>query len=489
MATVALGLPIFEGREEDDLGRFIELYKGYLHSLGINPAAEGGPPAGWEKGMGILRACMKGPAADWYDNNILGRRVKLRNIIAQLVHGNEAGWKALAFGAGANVPVNSWLAGSPAAAYAGAGANAANLITDVWPDYALEVNDEIWRTRAGMELTDDPLNYVTGAQGGGAIAGGGAGVGHAYVIPLHPCHALIKLCRDFPTQQDARRRLHFGNLFQENSTVRDFYTSVRKNGHLLGFDNQVIRNQFLRGLSPENVVEVQRLGADRPLDELVNALEGVEKSKEEMYRGQKYQEAHRRLKQTQVQQAVNLQTPQEPVILKPVTQHGITQEEMDQMLKKQADTFQAQIWELQKSLRQRPVQKPPVIKKSPTRRVIYDDGHDDSYDPYYDERPDEPTEEEASQWTEEDVRRHNRRWDEYNRRWNFDEKRERDLANKIARKLKLAKARREDAELSQAMRDLTLEDNSMDVDVVRGKLELVEDEDGSISIVRTGKKK
>ena len=82
MATVALGLPIFEGREDDDLERFIELYKGYLHSLGINPAAEGGPPTGWEKGMGILRACMKGPAADWYDNNILGRRVKLRNINA-----------------------------------------------------------------------------------------------------------------------------------------------------------------------------------------------------------------------------------------------------------------------------------------------------------------------------------------------------------------------------------------------------------------------
>ncbi|CAB4431769.1 unnamed protein product [Rhizophagus irregularis] len=292
MATVALGLPIFEGREDDDLERFIELYKGYLHSLGINPAAEGGPPTGWEKGMGILRACMKGPAADWYDNNILGRRVKLRFINAQLVHGNEAGFKALAFNAGANVPGNSWVALSGAAVYAGA--NAAHLVNTVWPDYTLEVNDDIWRLRAGMELTDDQFNYITGPQGGGVIAGGGASAGHPYVIPLRPCHALMKLRADYPTQQDARRRLHFGNLFQEDSSVRDFYTSVRKNGHLLAFDNQVIQNQFLRGLSPKNVVEVERLGIDRPLDELVNALERVEKSKDEMYRGQQYQDAHRR---------------------------------------------------------------------------------------------------------------------------------------------------------------------------------------------------
>ncbi|CAB4405717.1 unnamed protein product [Rhizophagus irregularis] len=302
MATVALGLPIFEGREDDDLERFIELYKGYLHSLGINPAAEGGPPTGWEKGMGILRACMKGPAADWYDNNILGRRVKLRFINAQLVHGNEAGFKALAFNAGANVPGNSWVALSGAAVYAGA--NAAHLVNTVWPDYTLEVNDDIWRLRAGMELTDDQFNYITGPQGGGAIAGGGAGAGHPYVIPLRPCHALMKLRADYPTQQDARRCLHFGNLFQEDSSVRNFYTSVRKNGHLLAFDNQVIRNQFLRGLSPKNVVEVERLGIDRPLDELVNALERVEKSKDEMYRGQQYQDAHRRLKQTKALQSV-----------------------------------------------------------------------------------------------------------------------------------------------------------------------------------------
>jgi hypothetical protein len=46
MANIALGLPIFAGRKEDDLERFIELYKSYLHTLGIDPAAGVEAPTG-----------------------------------------------------------------------------------------------------------------------------------------------------------------------------------------------------------------------------------------------------------------------------------------------------------------------------------------------------------------------------------------------------------------------------------------------------------
>jgi hypothetical protein len=64
MANITLGLLIFGGRKEDDLEKFIELYKGYLYTLGIDPAADGGPPTGWEKANGILRACMTGLVAE-----------------------------------------------------------------------------------------------------------------------------------------------------------------------------------------------------------------------------------------------------------------------------------------------------------------------------------------------------------------------------------------------------------------------------------------
>ena len=93
MATIAIGMPVFAGNDDDDLERFFELYKGYIHSIGIDPSAVAGNPAGWEKAMGILRACLTGPAARWYDSNILGKRVKLRNILLRLAHGDEAAFK------------------------------------------------------------------------------------------------------------------------------------------------------------------------------------------------------------------------------------------------------------------------------------------------------------------------------------------------------------------------------------------------------------
>ena len=332
MATVALGLPIFGGGEDEDLDRFIELYKGYLHSLNIDPAAAGGPPAGWEKAMGILRACLKGAAADWYDANILGKRIKLRNILVRAAHGDEVAFKALAAN-NANCPVNTWLNPSPARTHAAPAGVAANVpVTDVWPDYTLEGNRDIWLNLASMEFTNDPLNHnaVGGAAGAGVVIAGGAGAGHPYVIPTHPCHALIKLRDDYPTQQDARRRLRFGSLFQDNMPIREFYDKIRRGATLLGFGNDIIVNQFLRGLSPDNILEVERIGTERDIVDLVNMLERIEKRKAEMHLGLAKREA-------MVSQLSPTTTPQEPVILKPITQHAVTREQMDQLLKAQAE--------------------------------------------------------------------------------------------------------------------------------------------------------
>ena len=247
MATVAIGMPVFAGNDDDDLERFFELYKGYIHSIGIDPSAVAGNPAGWEKAMGILRACLTGPASRWYDANILGKRVRLRNILLRLAHGDEPAFKALAGNAG-NCPVNSWVVGSPAEAHmtlpGGGGAGNNVPVTDAWPDYAIEGNRDIWLNRAGMEFTNDPLNHnvLGGGAGAGVAIAGGAGVGHPYVIPAHPCHVLIKMRNEFPTQQNARRQLRFGNLFQENMPVRDFYDKVRRSAELLGYGNDVLVN-------------------------------------------------------------------------------------------------------------------------------------------------------------------------------------------------------------------------------------------------------
>ncbi|PKY56071.1 hypothetical protein RhiirA4_476088 [Rhizophagus irregularis] len=108
-----LGLPIFEGCEDENFDRFIELYKGYLHSLNINPAdAAGGPLAGYKKALGILQACLKGHTAEWYDNNILEKKVRLRNILACIANG--------------------------AAQYQQVHNVAGNFMNEIWPGYEID---------------------------------------------------------------------------------------------------------------------------------------------------------------------------------------------------------------------------------------------------------------------------------------------------------------------------------------------------------------
>ena len=80
MATVALGLPIFRGLPEDDIDTFISLYIGHLDTINIDPYAAGGPPISWKRAMGILRSCMAGDAANWFDLEITGKNWELSNI-------------------------------------------------------------------------------------------------------------------------------------------------------------------------------------------------------------------------------------------------------------------------------------------------------------------------------------------------------------------------------------------------------------------------
>ena len=124
------------------------------------------------------------------------------------------------------------------------------------------------------------------------------------------------------------------------------------------------------------MLEVDRIGANRPLGEIVDALEKIEKRKAEMRLGL----TNRSTQQEIISKTITpVQVPpvsaQEPVITRPVTAQEITHEQMNQLLKTQADnltnTFQAQIQALQDKISQqsRPApmpkrQKPPVPPKN-----------------------------------------------------------------------------------------------------------------------------
>jgi hypothetical protein len=50
----------------------------------------------------------------------------------------------------------------------------------------------------------------------------------------------------------------------------------------LNYSPEIVSNQFLRGLNDECSIEAERIGPERPINELVDLLERVEKRKEEL---------------------------------------------------------------------------------------------------------------------------------------------------------------------------------------------------------------
>src|ERR1044071_5901665 len=73
MANVTLGMPIFSGDPDEDVELFLDLFRGYLAGLGINPADNVGNPTGHSRAYGLLRGCMRGLAVDWFDRELTGK--------------------------------------------------------------------------------------------------------------------------------------------------------------------------------------------------------------------------------------------------------------------------------------------------------------------------------------------------------------------------------------------------------------------------------
>ena len=92
MANVTLGMPIFSGDPDEDVELFLDLFRGYIAGLGINPADNAGNPTGHSRALGLLRGCMRGVASDWFDRELTGKNWKLYNVFEN--HG-QANWTGL----------------------------------------------------------------------------------------------------------------------------------------------------------------------------------------------------------------------------------------------------------------------------------------------------------------------------------------------------------------------------------------------------------
>ncbi|GBC39273.2 hypothetical protein GLOIN_2v1790588 [Rhizophagus irregularis DAOM 181602=DAOM 197198] len=449
MATTAIELPIFEGKAIDDIDTFVRLYMGYLDTINLNPYAAGGPPESWKRAMGILRSCMTGEATEWFDREITGKNWELSGITSR-GGANLAAFVALVIPEGAGGPnAGTYVNGSEAQIYSRDINNALATIRATFiPTHDLIGGNKAWE-RAGARPTDRVAPAT-------ADAGVAAANNHLIVFSgIKPNQALYWLRTQFPTILDEKKRIRFNSLYQENEPVDAFYRTVKRAGKLLKLTDDLIIDQFFRGLSADNIFEAERFSNLNP-DDLVKHLRNLERRRAEMRLG--LQDRNRRLQADYSDVTQPLLGKQEPVVLTSKSS-GVTQEQLQELLKAQAEeltkNFQVQF----KQLQARPVRNPPVyrqqikpVRPKPQRRVVQDPQDPDWDDGYVDhDVGDDP---DAPEWT----------LDDHQNAIDLIMGYKRGTSKILTKQLQKAKDRRDDLDLARAMRNLDLNDDAMDID-------------------------
>ncbi|PKK69289.1 hypothetical protein RhiirC2_850828 [Rhizophagus irregularis] len=251
---------------------------GYLDTINLNPYAITGPPESWKRAMGILRSCMASEAGEWFDREITGKNWKLSGITSR-GGANLATFVALVIPEGAGGPnAGTYVNGSKAQAYATDPVNALATIRATFiPTHDLIGGDEAWG-RAGACPTDRAASAT-------ADAGVAANNNHPIVFPgIKPNQALYWLRTQFPTVIDKKKLIRFNSLYQENEPVDAFYRTVKRAGKLLKLTDDLIIEQFFRGLLADNIFEAKRFHNLNP-DDLVKHLRNLEQRNAEMRLG------------------------------------------------------------------------------------------------------------------------------------------------------------------------------------------------------------
>ena len=323
MAGVTVNPPPFGGHIDEDLNIFIRRFRGFLNGIGIDPVGNQR-----ERAIGLFRSCLHGPAGDWYDRNIDGKNWKLNNIYDNHGQGGMGNLRGRTMQQMRGT--NSFRLHSLASTFANIPGNNAVTVGD--PDARMipaEAFDEDW-TNSGGEPTDEPENAFVGNNNPIVLRG------------IHIGQAIDYIKKNYPTVLEEKRKVRFANLVQDNEPIREFYDKLKKYGSLLNYSNEIIERQFFMGLSPENQIEIERIGPDKSIEELVKALERVEKRKSEMKLGLgKRTKIHTYYDQSQETK------PQVPGSLQSL--HSL--EDMDKIIKRATEKitqdFHTQIKELQ----------------------------------------------------------------------------------------------------------------------------------------------
>ncbi|CAJ0844354.1 14636_t:CDS:2 [Entrophospora sp. SA101] len=343
MAGVSVAIPNFSGGMDEDITTFVRRFHGFLDSININVRDN----AQRVQATGLFQSALSGPAGDWYDEEILGKNWMLTDIYDNTTVNTTANLQARTM-AQMNTS-NSFRLHSLAHAFAHRPGNNAITVGAVEarmvPPKAFA---EDW-TNSGGVLTDDAPRFA-----------GNSGAVPIILVGIQLGQAIYYFENFYPSVLEERCKVL---LIKVMIRLKTFYEKVKKYGKLLNFGDEVVNHQFFRGLSPDNQLEVERIGAEKTVSELVKNLEKVEKRKSEMRLG-----LSKRTGGTDHQAQIQ---PTSAGSHKP-SHSGFSPEDVDRMIKsateKITQNFQLQIQELQAKIPKVPYQK-NIETEIPTKTI------------------------------------------------------------------------------------------------------------------------
>ncbi|RGB33234.1 hypothetical protein C1646_761954 [Rhizophagus diaphanus] len=227
----------FSGRADKDIDEFIKDYRFYLMAANITTANADSK----QRALELFQSCLTDEVSRW---------VKEKLIVASN-----------------NANINGTMINAPDGTLPLALLARATGAT-VIPAYNVHA-DEDWSLAGGC-----PVDTGTATN----ASNGAINNNNQIVLPdINISQVIYWFKRNYSTIVQEQQELIFGTLIQGSDSVRNFYRKIDKYASWAQISDREKRIQFMRGLSPENKLEMKRLGLNRPLDDdLIEILEEIE---------------------------------------------------------------------------------------------------------------------------------------------------------------------------------------------------------------------
>ncbi|PKB97717.1 hypothetical protein RhiirA5_384458 [Rhizophagus irregularis] len=258
----------FSGRADEDIDEFIKDYRLYLTAANITTANAGGK----QRALELFWSCLTDEASRWAEDKLKGKKWRLNHVRCGNALANMAAVVALnnanITAAMINAPDGTPPPGLPA------GATGATVI----PAHNVHA-DEDWSLAGGC-----PVDAGTATNApNGALNNNN----HIVLPDINISQVIYWFKRNYPTVVREQQELIFGTLTQGSDSVRNYYRKINKYASWARISDREKRIQFIRGLTPENKLEMKRLGLNRPLnDELIETLEEIETERNNLLLGE-----------------------------------------------------------------------------------------------------------------------------------------------------------------------------------------------------------